>query len=65
MGAYRAYREAVDLARASGTKQELADAIYDFSFSPVASDTSASWTETLGQELREGHRRGHRALPGD
>ena len=49
-GAYRAYREAVDLARASGTKQELADAIYDFSFSPVLVDTSADWTEILSLE---------------
>ena len=44
---HRRYREALELARAHGTKAELADALYDFSFAPVESLDADSYAVTI------------------
>src|SRR5262249_35256668 len=44
------YREAAALAREHGTRHELADALYDFSFAPPSSRDVATWQEILAME---------------
>ncbi len=44
------YREALDLAQAHGTRAELADALYDFSFAPREPADLVSWQAMLTTE---------------
>jgi predicted ATPase/class 3 adenylate cyclase len=50
MSTHHRYREALDLARAHGTKAEVAEALYDFSFAPRPPIDLPSWERMLAVE---------------
>ena len=50
MSTHHRYREALDLARAHGTKAEVAEALYDFSFAPRPPIDLPSWEMMLAVE---------------
>jgi len=47
---HRHYAEALNLARASGVRKEVADALYDFSFAPSPPRDMAEWQAILAVE---------------
>ena len=46
------YREAVDLARAHGTRRELADALYDLAFAPIRTSDVGEWSRAIADQSR-------------